>query len=325
MGVKAEPTTSGKASAYIEESPLSEPRFIDREGVKSSAGIPLTILRETVGVMFVSYREPHLISASDRDVIHCVAAYSALGIQGFRTVGRRSSSRPLAAHNLTLQMFLHRLRNELPLVSSYLQSAVRSGTISGEALEYCQRALDRNIRSERVLSEFESFSKQETFPRPDRVSGEELIARLAKVIRANLTQGDARLDVFASPDAPNVAVNFDRLSEDFNVLLRDSEGQRSGGLRLTLSAELASAEEIRSRALPLGRYLKLIYQDNGPGVATGLKKRIFEPFFTTTGGVGLGLALAAYTAHVHGGTVIECGEAGHGARLEFYLPEDRAC
>jgi signal transduction histidine kinase len=69
-------------------------------------------------------------------------------------------------------------------------------------------------------------------------------------------------------------------------------------------------------------------RDDGPGVPAGMRARVTEPFFQADGGatrshggVGVGLALCARVAAMHGGGVeIGGGEGGEGAVVRLWLP-----
>ena len=69
--------------------------------------------------------------------------------------------------------------------------------------------------------------------------------------------------------------------------------------------------------------VKLIVEDDGPGVAPELSQRIFEPYFTTKAasvGTGLGLAICREIAHRHGGEITLDSSSAVGARFELVLP-----
>jgi two-component system, OmpR family, sensor kinase len=68
--------------------------------------------------------------------------------------------------------------------------------------------------------------------------------------------------------------------------------------------------------------------DDGPGIDPTVATSIFQPFFRadpsrarSSGGVGLGLAIAASIVESHGGSI--SAEPGHGATFVVTLPKDR--
>jgi GAF domain-containing protein/CheY-like chemotaxis protein/anti-sigma regulatory factor (Ser/Thr protein kinase) len=61
--------------------------FADREGIISSAGIPLHVGDETVGILFVNYRHAHAFSMQERSAIQLLAAQAALAIHDAEQYG----------------------------------------------------------------------------------------------------------------------------------------------------------------------------------------------------------------------------------------------
>ncbi|MBC8328650.1 MAG: hypothetical protein H8E31_07880 [Planctomycetes bacterium] len=71
------------------------------------------------------------------------------------------------------------------------------------------------------------------------------------------------------------------------------------------------------------RWLRLIVEDDGPGVPAASRERIFEPFFTTKPvgkGTGLGLSISRRIVQENGGRIRVVGGAV-GARFEIDLPQ----
>ncbi|WP_263359374.1 CHASE3 domain-containing protein [Acidicapsa ligni] len=76
-----------------------------------------------------------------------------------------------------------------------------------------------------------------------------------------------------------------------------------------------------------GRWIRLIVEDDGPGIPKELAERIFEPFFTTKSdiGNGLGLWVTKEIVERHGGridVVQGAGAGSSGARFAVLLPCD---
>jgi signal transduction histidine kinase len=157
-----------------------------------------------------------------------------------------------------------------------------------------------------------------------------LVARLLDLARADMARpgADARADIGeaahrvadAVSDAtfavsvelashpPRVAVPASAIEA---VLATLADNSRQAGARrawITARAE--------------GAAVRLVFQDDGPGVAAPDRDRLFEPFFTTRradGGTGLGLAIALSLMQAHGGAMALL-EAETGARFEVTLP-----
>ena len=74
-----------------------------------------------------------------------------------------------------------------------------------------------------------------------------------------------------------------------------------------------------------GAFLRVIVDDNGPGLPGGDPQRLFEKFQRgseegSPTGVGLGLAICRAIIRTHGGDIEARGRPGGGARFEFTLP-----
>ena len=72
------------------------------------------------------------------------------------------------------------------------------------------------------------------------------------------------------------------------------------------------------------RMMRIEIEDNGPGMASSVKKRVFEPFFTTKPvgvGTGLGLSVSYFIiTKNHNGTMAVESSPGQGARFIIRLP-----
>ena len=80
-----------------------------------------------------------------------------------------------------------------------------------------------------------------------------------------------------------------------------------------------------------GKALRIVVEDEGPGIPEAELERVFEPFHRVdssrnreTGGVGLGLAIVRQIALDHGGEVTLANRAGGGLRAELRLPRREA-
>ncbi len=73
--------------------------------------------------------------------------------------------------------------------------------------------------------------------------------------------------------------------------------------------------------------IEVTVRDHGPGVAAAELERIFEPFYRVeeardraSGGVGLGLAIAARAVRAHGGTISAANHPEGGLVVTVLLP-----
>ena len=83
------------------------------------------------------------------------------------------------------------------------------------------------------------------------------------------------------------------------------------------------AGRVRLSAGPVGGFIALRVEDDGPGVPDRMRDLLFEPFATgrPQGGTGLGLAIARELARAQGGDlVLEWTRPGDGAQFTLTLP-----
>jgi len=71
-----------------------------------------------------------------------------------------------------------------------------------------------------------------------------------------------------------------------------------------------------------GAWMRIVVQDNGPGIEAERLGDIFRPFVSTKGarGTGLGLAVSRKILREHGGDILVQSEVGKGSRFSLRLP-----
>ncbi len=116
---------------------------------------------------------------------------------------------------------------------------------------------------------------------------------------------------------PDVKLELDMTVEEFhgdedglrqlfvNLMLNSFQALDQGGL-IRIAVDTEDRED--------GTFLRIRFDDDGPGIPPELRARVFDPFFTTKDvgeGTGLGLFIAANIVQEHNGT-IEVEESGAG-------------
>ena len=85
---------------------------------------------------------------------------------------------------------------------------------------------------------------------------------------------------------------------------------------------------VQLQPIPAGAGLRFAVENTGPGIPTEDLPHLFEPFYrldpartrTAESGSGLGLALVASIAHLHGGLARASSVPGHSTRFEVDIP-----
>jgi len=221
----------------------------------------------------------------------------------------------LAGRERELQLMLggiaHEVRNPLggiELFSGLLAEELQEQQNEAQ-LGYVKRIQKELTHLARLVDEFLDYARERQLERSEVELGE-LFFEIQQIVSAASCEGQITIKV--------------ELGED-TTILADASMLRRAMLNLLQNAVQASPPKgtITLGALQEAGELILFVEDEGPGVPLDQWDRIFEPFFTTKEkGSGLGLALVAKTAKIHGGTV-RVAEASHGksgARILLRLP-----
>jgi len=148
----------------------------------------------------------------------------------------------------------------------------------------------------------------------------------------NLVRDGARFALAGSNVTSNVSIPDDLWLCDLdpsqisqvvdNLLINARQAMLEGG-RIDIRAENVSLKG--DPILTDGRYVRLMIQDQGAGVATEHRDRVFDPFFTTkSGGTGLGLATSHSIVKKHGGHIEFDSIEGKGTTFRVMLPASEA-
>ena len=108
-----------------------------------------------------------------------------------------------------------------------------------------------------------------------------------------------------------------------NLVINARQAMQEGGVT-TISGEnftLRSQAQDEHSTLQPGSYIKLSFEDRGPGISPEHLPNIFDPYFTTKpGATGLGLATAHTIIQRHGGNISVNSQVGSGTTFSVFLP-----
>jgi two-component system, OmpR family, sensor histidine kinase KdpD len=134
-----------------------------------------------------------------------------------------------------------------------------------------------------------------------------------------LTQLESKLakhevEVRIPADVPPVYVDATLIVQLFSNLFDNVSKYTSPGTRMSVSA------------LEDGNFVRVVVEDEGPGLPDGEPARLFDKFQRgneegSVVGVGLGLAICQAIVRAHGGEIEAHRRQGGGARFEFTLPK----
>lgn len=239
--------------------------------------------------------------------------------RGFNEMARRlRESRTRIEHLTRVSAFqgiarrlAHEIKNPLTPILLAMQQVHRS--YKGDDARY-RRTLDtaheiveQEVGTlERLVSNFSRFARLPTAERVD----EDLVPLAHDLVAAHPEIEGLRAE---TPDAPVVAsVDKGLLRQALTNLIKNA----GEALR-----DFERPPCVTLRVESLGDAVRLVVEDNGPGVPADARERVFEPYVTgKDDGTGLGLAIVKKIVLDHDGTIAVADSAHGGARFEIVLP-----
>jgi two-component system, LuxR family, sensor kinase FixL len=214
----------------------------------------------------------------------------------------------LAAAGEMAGAIAHEVNQPLTALTNYGQAALELLARGGEAHAQVPAVLGKMLgeaeRAADVVRRLRDFFRAGT-TRLEALPGAELEAMLRRVARQVIGVRPVELDIRLEPSLPSLHV--DRLQVELvlrNLIANAAEALQAGG-RVRIRAQRHGAAHMR-----------LVVEDEGPGISAEARERVFEPFVSgKPSGMGLGLAISRAIAEAHGGS-LEARAASHG---EFHL------
>lgn len=183
-----------------------------------------------------------------------------------------------------------------------------------EATRKSLRTIHRSAkRVADIVNRLLVFSRQEK-PERKRVNINELIETILALRAYEMKTGNIKVTTQLTPDLPWTTVDPGQLQQVFLNIILNAEAEMKlayGKGRLLIKTEA------------LNDTIRILFEDNGPGIAKENLEKIFDPFFTTREigqGTGLGLSLCHAIVAAHNGRIYARSRLGNGATFVVELP-----
>lgn len=279
--------------------------------------LPLRGSRRVKGVIVVRPHGPQDRAREEPSLLEAFAAQLALSLQRARVAEAAEAARRSVGHallrNTLLASISHDLRTPLSAIAGagsllaqpeYALNADRRTTLA-HLIEV--KALDMSRLLTNVLDLVQADSSDTL--RTEWHAVEDLVGL---ALRTNASRVAAlRIDLRLPSDLPFVLVEATLFVKIINNLLDNAGKYTPPGTTVTIAAS----------AHP--DHLRIVFEDDGPGLPPGDPERLFDKFYRghsdVDQGVGLGLAICRAAARLHGGDIRAMAGAG-GARFEITFP-----
>lgn len=191
----------------------------------------------------------------------------------------------------------HELSNPLSSILGFSQEALELAPGDGEIREFLRRIESNAKRCRRVMGDMLAFSRRKTGVRaPADLNA--LVKECVELKKYDWLGTEIRVDEEYGFVDMTLEVSGSEIQQVvFNLLSNAYQALRSADAAVGL---------IAVRTARAGGEVRIVVEDNGPGIAPEALERIWEPFFTTQEkgqGTGLGLSIARQIVEAHGGRI----------------------
>ncbi len=288
--------------------------------------LPLGDERQRLGVLAVLASNPRrVLLPEQRHLLETFASQIGLALERAR-LAEVAEAAGLAAEreslrNTLLASISHDLRTPLAVMAGAGSTLAEHGAKLDEATRF---SLAHSIETKaREMSELVSnvldlmrFESGQVVLRRDWETLDDLVGTALQRLEVRLAGHAVELRI--APELPPVYVDATLIVQLFANLLDNAAKYTPAGTRVSVSA------------VADGPFVRVVVEDDGPGLPPGEPARLFDKFQRGNGegtvvGVGLGLAICQAIVRAHGGEIEAQRRAGRGARFEFTLPSSRAC
>jgi PAS domain S-box-containing protein len=219
----------------------------------------------------------------------------------------------------------HDFNNILSAILGYTDLALTELPPDTALYQYLQEVLKAGNRAKDLIKQILTFSRKtatEFIP----IQAQSIVKEALKLLRATIP---TTIEIRESIDSacPPIMADPSQIHQVvMNICTNAYHALENTGGRLEVDLREIKVTEKSPPGKTLiwpGRYLRLNFHDNGPGMKKEIMDHIFEPYFTTKGkekGTGLGLAVVHGIVIKHNGMITVESEPGRGTTFSLYFP-----
>jgi PAS domain S-box-containing protein len=186
-----------------------------------------------------------------------------------------------------------------------------------KAQEYLEEAEKSMGRATHLTRQLLTFAKGGEPVRKD-VRLEEIVK---EVVNFDLVGSKVLPVIEVEEDLRAADVDQGQIQQVFSNLAINARDAMPDGGQLFIRIENVEIEKEQIADLRAGKYLKVVFKDQGVGIPADDIDNIFDPYYSTKeSGTGLGLSTTFSIIKRHHGAIQVESQPGHGAAFTLYLP-----
>ncbi|MCF8060824.1 MAG: hypothetical protein K9K67_16085 [Bacteriovoracaceae bacterium] len=194
---------------------------------------------------------------------------------------------------------------------------------NADALNHLQTANTYVDRARELVKQILIYTKHEegAFQKFSAIPPIQDVVNILRSAKSN----NVTISLFVDPPQGNIYGDKTQLKQILlnlgNNALHALEDQKNGQIKIRVSSIFLKPNN--DLQLKAGPYLKLVVEDNGPGISSNIINKVFEPFFTTKEidkGTGLGLSVVQGIVHRHLGEIQIESTEDLGTKFKVFLP-----
>ena len=285
--------------------------------------VPLQEGGKPLGVLAVlPSNQRRILLPEQRHLLETFAGQIGLAVERAQLAetaeGARLNAERESLRNTLLASISHDLRTPLSVIAGAGSALAQHGTALDEATRV---SLARSVEQKaREMSDLVSnvldlmrFESGHIVLRRDWQTLDDLVEAALTNLESKLK--DHVVESRIPADLPPVHVDANLIVQVFSNLFDNIAKYTPPGTKVYVSAMMD------------GMYVRVLVEDEGPGLPVGDPERLFDKFQRgsdegTVVGVGLGLAICQAIIHAHGGEIEAQRREGGGARFDFTLPAE---
>ena len=307
---------------YFKDSAEPSLSFLNESDCQSFAGIPLSILSESVGVMGVASHASGQIIESNLELLTGIAREISIAVRNAQLYEAASSAKALKELNTMRTEFLanvsHELRTPLAVIKGSANSLLQGDvSFDDQTRQYFLQSIDKDADTlTRLVDDLLMMSRLEA----EALEVKRKQCRLNEVVasikdRLDNLAVNHNLDINIPDDLPKVNIDEIRIGQVLTNLVENATKFSADNMTIRITTEHRDNEIIIS------------VEDEGNGIPPELHEKIFERFFQADGrktgrrkGTGLGLAICRGIVEAHQGKIWVDSRVEKGTKFSFSLP-----